>query len=231
MKADEIDDWNKVSWDAFAAAEDNLSSLLYPGGLTERTQAYMRERSRDSLSDSSYSYIFVRDSSTKQVLGVACWYFQTKDLSMQEVVDKEEEARQERAEQEPIPGINFPAISDFREAQARSKQDILGGKAHALLKVLATLPTAQRKGVGAAGLIWGLQQADELGLPAYLEASGMGRPLYAKHGFKEVSAIDRVWEARADAGMVRCVSCHWTPASMAIRTSARIGACSELQGV
>jgi hypothetical protein len=103
----------------------------------------------------------------------------------------------------------------------------LGGRAHALLK----LPAAQRKGAGAAGLIWGLQQADELGLPAYLEASGMGRPLYAKHGFNEVSAMDQVWTrvARADAGIVRCVSCHWIPASMAILTSARIGACSGLQ--
>lgn len=198
MREDEIDAWNKVSWDAFAAAEDNLSSLLYPGGLTERTQAYMRETTRDSLSDSSYSYVFVRDSSSKQVLAVACWYFQTKDLSMQEVVDKETKARKERAEQEPIAGINFSAISDFREAQAKSKQEKLAGKAHALLKVLATLPAAQRKGAGAAGLIWGLRQADELGLPAYLEASGMGRPLYAKHGFVEVSVviIDRVeWRA------------------------------------
>ncbi|KAG9943409.1 hypothetical protein KCU85_g8703, partial [Aureobasidium melanogenum] len=189
MKDDEIDVWNKVSWDAFAAAEDNLATLLYPGGLTERTQEYMRESTRKSLSDSSYSYMFVRDSSSKQVLAVACWYFQTKDLSMQQVVDKEDKARRERAEQEPIPGINFSAISSFREAQARSKQEILSGKAHALLKVLATLPEAQRKGAGAAGLIWGLQQADELGLPAYLEASSMGRPLYAKHGFIEVCEL------------------------------------------
>ncbi|KAH0352555.1 hypothetical protein KCU83_g3614, partial [Aureobasidium melanogenum] len=189
MMEDEIDDWNKVSWDAFAAAEDNLATLLYPGGLTERTQAYMRKNTRDSLSDSSYSYVFVRDSSSKQVLAVACWCFQARDLSMQEVVDKEDKARKERAEQEPIPGINFGAIRDFREAQARSKQEILGGRAHALLKVLATLPAAQRKGAGAAGLIWGLQQADELGLPAYLEASGMGRPLDAKHGFNEVCEL------------------------------------------
>ncbi|KAK6004712.1 hypothetical protein QM012_008574 [Aureobasidium pullulans] len=189
MRENEIDDWNKVSWEAFAAVEDRLATLFYPGGLTERTKAYMGKSTRDSLSDSSYSYVFVRDSSTKQVVGVACWYFQTKDLSMQEVVDKEEKARKERAEQEPIPGINFAAISDFREAQASSKREILGGKAHALLKVLATLPAAQRKGAGAAGLRWGLQQADELGLPAYLEASGMGRPLYAKHGFNEVCEL------------------------------------------
>ncbi|KAH0166896.1 hypothetical protein KCU67_g4115, partial [Aureobasidium melanogenum] len=168
MREDEIDDWNKVTWDAFAAAEDDLATLLYSGGLTERTQAYVRKNTRDSFSDSSYSYVFVRDSSSKQVLAVACWYFQNKDLSMQEVVEKEDKARKAWAEQEPIPEINLGVISDFRDAPARSKQEILGGKAHALLKVLATRPAAQRKGAGAAGLISGLQQVDKLGLPAYL---------------------------------------------------------------
>ncbi|KAI4723092.1 hypothetical protein E4T48_00778 [Aureobasidium sp. EXF-10727] len=192
MGEDEIDVWNKVSWEAFALVEDNLSSLLYPGGFTERVQAFMREKTRESLSDPSFSYIFVRDSGTKDILAVACWYFQTENWSMQEVSDKEEKARKERAEQEPIPGINFGAIADFREAQAESKREILAGRKHALLKVLATLPAAQRKGAGAAGLIWGLQKADELGLPAYLEASGMGRPLYVKHGFNEVSTIGQL---------------------------------------
>ncbi|CAD0112065.1 unnamed protein product [Aureobasidium uvarum] len=192
MKEDEIGVWNKVSWEAFASVEDNLSMLLYPGGLTERTQAFMRNNTLESLSDPSFSYIFVRDSGTKDVLAVACWYFQTEDMSMQEVSEKEEKARKGRAEQEPIPGINFGAIADFREAQATSKREILAGKRHALLKVLATLPAAQRKGAGAAGLIWGLQRADELSMPAYLEASGMGRPLYGKHGFKEVSTIGQI---------------------------------------
>ncbi|CAD0092113.1 unnamed protein product [Aureobasidium vineae] len=192
MKEDEIGVWNKVYWEAFALVEDNLSSLLYPGGFTECTQAFMRNNTRDSLSDPSFSYIFVRDSGTKEILAVACWYFQTEDMSMQEVSDKEEKARKERAEQEPIPGINFGVIAGFREAQAKSKREILAGKRHALLKVLATLPAAQRKGAGAAGLVWGLQRADELGMPAYLEASGMGRPLYVKHGFSEVSTIGQL---------------------------------------
>lgn len=77
MKADEIDAWNKVSRDAFAAAEDHLSRLTYPGRLAERTQACMRKKTDDSLSDSSYFYVFVRgsnssSSSSKQVLAVAC---------------------------------------------------------------------------------------------------------------------------------------------------------------
>lgn len=33
---------------------------------------------------------------------------------------------------------------------------------------------------------WGTEQADRDGLPAYLEASPAGRPLYERLGFKEV---------------------------------------------
>jgi predicted GNAT family N-acyltransferase len=33
---------------------------------------------------------------------------------------------------------------------------------------------------------WGLDKADKAKLPAYLEASEEGRPLYAKMGFKPV---------------------------------------------
>ncbi|KAG9524640.1 hypothetical protein KCU99_g2135, partial [Aureobasidium melanogenum] len=174
MREDEIDDWNKVTWDAFAAAEDDLGTLLYSGRLTERTQAYVRKNTRDSLSDPSYSYVFVRDSSSKQVLAVACWYFQNKDLSMQEVVDKEEKARKAWAEQGPIPEINLGVISDFCEAPARSKQEILGGKAHALLKVLATRPAAQRKG-GRCWVDLGLAAGGQVGFASLSLGFGHGQ--------------------------------------------------------
>jgi hypothetical protein len=34
-------------------------------------------------------------------------------------------------------------------------------------------------------LKWALDQADQAQLPAYLEASDMGKPLYARWGFEE----------------------------------------------
>ena len=55
-----------------------------------------------------------------------------------------------------------------------------------VLKWLATLP--DYRGLGAASQIlqWGFTQADELGLPAYLEASKEGALLYEKRGFEKV---------------------------------------------
>jgi hypothetical protein len=189
MKEDEIDVYIRVSWEALTSTEDSLLSLIYPAGFTESVQTNMRKTTRDGLSDPSTSYVFIRDSSTKDVIAVACWYYQTKDLTIQEVLDTEEKAKRKRAEQGPIPGINNAMINEFREASMKNKREILAGKAHAALRVLATLPAAQRKGAGTAGLAWGLRKADELDLPVYLVSSGMGRSVYAKHGFEEVSAL------------------------------------------
>lgn len=192
LNKSEIDVYNDAVWQAFGSVPDNLSLCLYPGGFSEPIQAYMHEGTQSNLSDPSFSLIAVRDSESSEILAVACWYFQTKNKSLEEVLEGEAAARKERAEQEPITGINFTAISDFREAQAKAKREILGGRAHVLLKVLATYPAAQRRGAGAAALAWGLGRADDMGLPAYLEASSMGRPLYAKFGFNEVSPKSQV---------------------------------------
>jgi hypothetical protein len=189
MKEDEIDIYIKVSWEALTLIEDSVLSLIYPDGFTESVQANMRKTTRDGPSDPSTSYILIRDSNTKDVVAVACWYYQTKDVTIQELLDMEEKAKRKRAEQGPIPGVNYAMIDKFREASMKDKREILGGKAHAALRVLSTLPAAQREGAGTAGLIWGLRKADELELPAYLVSSGIGKTLYARHGFSEVSTV------------------------------------------
>ncbi len=66
----------------------------------------------------------------------------------------------------------------------------MGGKAYVLLGILAVLPSYQRCGVGSKLMDWGLPQADELKLPAYLEASPMGKGLYIKKGFQEVCEFE-----------------------------------------
>lgn len=189
MKEDEIDIYIKVSWEALTQVEDSVLSVIYPDGFTESVQANMRKTTRDGLSDPSTSYVLIRDS-TKDVVAVACWYYQTKDTTIQELLDTEEKAREKRMEQSPIPGINYAVIDRFREVSMKNKREILAGRAHAALRVLSTLPAAQRRGAGTAGLLWGLRKADELELPAYLVSSGMGKSLYTKHDFSEVNTVE-----------------------------------------
>lgn len=52
--------------------------------------------------------------------------------------------------------------------------------------MLATIPEYRGRGAASAILQWGFAHADELGLPAYLEASDEGALLYEKCGFRKV---------------------------------------------
>lgn len=56
--------------------------------------------------------------------------------------------------------------------------------------MLATDPAHHRRGAGALHLQWGLDEADRLHLPAYLEGSVMGQPLYERWGFEAVKLLD-----------------------------------------
>lgn len=52
-----------------------------------------------------------------------------------------------------------------------------------------TDPSQQRRGAGSMLLKWGIAESDRLGIPAYLEASDEGRPLYEKHGWRSVDTL------------------------------------------
>jgi hypothetical protein len=52
---------------------------------------------------------------------------------------------------------------------------------------------------------WGLDQAENFGLPAYLEASIYGHPLYLKMGFHEINTITvkaEKWDGSRDMNYV-----------------------------
>lgn len=61
---------------------------------------------------------------------------------------------------------------------------------HWYLPMIGVDPAQQGKGVGSALLRHALAQVDELGLPAYLEASSPANvPLYQRHGFEVLGEI------------------------------------------
>jgi predicted acetyltransferase len=187
LSEEDISTYNDMEWEAFASATDTISLCFYPEGRSDRVRAYMHKNVQENLVDSSFSYVLVQDSDTGTPLAVACWYFQTANKSIEEVLRDEEMARLKRAQQAPVAGVNFVAIDEFCESQAKTKREVLGGRAHAFLIGLGTSLSARRRGAGTAALTSGLKKADEMGLPVYLEASIMGRPLYAKYGFQDVS--------------------------------------------
>ncbi|KAI0970301.1 acyl-CoA N-acyltransferase [Xylaria arbuscula] len=59
-------------------------------------------------------------------------------------------------------------------------------KKHLHLRLLFVDPEHQRRGAGAILIKWGVDKAKELGLPAYVEASTTGHPLYLRSGFHDI---------------------------------------------
>jgi hypothetical protein len=70
------------------------------------------------------------------------------------------------------------------------KREHLGIRPYYVLQTLVTYQHHERRGAGSMLVAWGCEKADEAGVDAYLEASPMGAPMYARHGFKAVGEID-----------------------------------------
>ncbi len=56
----------------------------------------------------------------------------------------------------------------------------------AVLSALCTDPQHQRRGAGTLSIRWGREIAQRHGVPAFLEATPAGLPVYKKSGFQEV---------------------------------------------
>ncbi|CAK4034948.1 acyl- n-acyltransferase [Lecanosticta acicola] len=65
----------------------------------------------------------------------------------------------------------------------------MGGRPHGLLMYMATDPAYRRLGAATKIVQWGLERCRELGIPAYLEASDEGAPVYEKLGFEMVDSV------------------------------------------
>jgi len=59
-----------------------------------------------------------------------------------------------------------------------------------VLNFCFTHPKHRRRGVGRLLMEWGIEKADELGLPSYIEATDIGLRLYESCGFKVEGDID-----------------------------------------
>jgi predicted N-acetyltransferase YhbS len=66
----------------------------------------------------------------------------------------------------------------------------LGIRSYYVLDTLVTLQNHERRGAGSMLVRWGCEKADEVGVEAYLEASPMGAPMYARHGFRPVKEVE-----------------------------------------
>jgi GNAT superfamily N-acetyltransferase len=117
-----------------------------------------------------------------KIIAVAKWSVFDKRRSMEDV-EKTFEVRRTFAEE------NGPARAEFMKGLWKSRRQVMEGNPHVMLDSLLCHPDHHRRGAGRMLMQWGLNKADELGLPGYLEGSAAGVGLYAKVGFEPVRQI------------------------------------------
>ena len=153
-----------------------------------RLQVHMEKQSQRYLKDPSVNYLKVIDDSGS-ILSVARWHWYPKGYSYEKEAHWEtypETALSEQwAKRFNIPLNNF--ILGSRDAARASWME----KDQPCWILMHMLTRSSKRGKGAARLLiqWGIEQAERKGVPAYLEAGVMGKPIYEKIGFRQVGEL------------------------------------------
>ncbi|THW24783.1 hypothetical protein D6D23_04922 [Aureobasidium pullulans] len=198
----EIDEYIKLRFDTFAASDGSLSAAFWPGGYNQSIHMFLRRGPEKDFSDPNDHVKLIRDIQTKAVIGAAQWE-----------------------------GVNMLALNTFRTIQADCHQRTMEKQPHVYLGIMVVKPEYQGRGVGSFAMRWGVDFADRLGLPMYVEATLPGRRLYERWGFQvqEIMPFDaRVFGAPSKAEhycMVRPakkqMSRHSSALGLGLRTRSR----------
>lgn len=93
-----------------------------------------------------------------------------------------------------VPGSNVEARKAFFGLLDGARLRIMAGKDYMHLMYCATDPKHAGRGAARLCMEFGVNMADELGLPAYMDATPAGRPVYERFGFKVVE--QEAWDLR-----------------------------------
>ncbi|KAI0203192.1 acyl-CoA N-acyltransferase [Astrocystis sublimbata] len=74
-------------------------------------------------------------------------------------------------------------------------KELFGYHKHIYLPTIAVHPDYQRRGAGRMLMQWGVEVAEQLGLPIYLESTGPGNSLYRAMGFEQLTHVQIIHKA------------------------------------
>lgn len=169
---------------------DTVNRILYPRGeASQKTLDRITSETKENIAKGNL-YLKCVDTSTGNIIAAARWrHVKPKDESAKERTWAEVEeafANHFQPYDESDPEILDALFKLFNDQKRKS----LGTRPYFVLDTLVTLPQHERRGAGSMLIRWGCEKADEAGLEAYLEASPVGAPLYARHGFEPVAEME-----------------------------------------
>ncbi|GLA38555.1 hypothetical protein AnigIFM63309_005852 [Aspergillus niger] len=90
------------------------------------------------------------------------------------------------------PSSDADLCERFFSLMDSEKKRVMGGRkeGYFYLDMLGTHPQFNGRGIGSRLLRWGLDRADEKGVPTFLASTPAGRPLYEKYGFEAVEEYE-----------------------------------------
>lgn len=184
----DIPAWNSAKETAFATT---LHNVMWPQGISPTTRGHLNNKMREQLQDPEIKFFKVIDTeltattpsdseSHGNIVGIAKWALHPYERSESELDAADAEA--ETAGYPPGMGEAFARA--FFGGMRVMKRENLGGRPYVNLHILAVLPEHRGRGIAQMLLQRGLEEAEGLGLPVYLESTPMGKGLYEKWGFE-----------------------------------------------
>jgi GNAT superfamily N-acetyltransferase len=90
-------------------------------------------------------------------------------------------------------------LLDTFEPMLSRRKKWMGTRPHGLLLYMAVLPEWRRQGASTRCVQWGIDRCQELGIPAYLEASTEGKLVYEKLGFEVMDEAPFTWHGQEES--------------------------------
>ncbi|KAG9190382.1 hypothetical protein G6011_08470 [Alternaria panax] len=207
LKPEEAEQYMRIRHEVFRTTINNI--LYSRGEPSQKTLDRVTEDIRDGIINKGILYLKCVDISTGEMVAGARWRY----------VKPKEEGAKERTWEEVDAGFVVPEPYDESDPKMfrslftlfnSNKREILGKRPYYVLDTLVTLQAHERRGAGSMLVRWGCGKADEVGVEAFLEASPMGAPMYARHGFqpvKEVGLDLRQWGGKEQMTFIVRVRC------------------------
>ncbi|KAK5124470.1 hypothetical protein LTR85_001687 [Meristemomyces frigidus] len=208
LQIDDLEEFTRLYWAAFEPLDaDMVMPMIYPGGLQhdlmERLKKRVLQETDGKLSDFCFC---ARDLQSGEMVAVAWWALVEHPAKNQQEIDTVwEQANKARNGGAPVAEMNSALGEAFLRAAVYAEYNMIRGQPYMSLRLLATHPAHHRRGAGSLLLRQGLEKADRLNLPVYLDAGVNGRPLYLRHGFTVTS--DFPFDGRQHGG--RSEGKHW----------------------